>query len=110
VLDDRVVLMEEKPHGRMGKILFDIVMSLVFEHTLYGKVYANLFHLSYFLLYWILMLMLKKNLILFFFSRKYSIGNYQFYQNLVDINHAKEDYHLMYYEYPDMLIEVHVKI
>ncbi len=35
---------------------------------------------------------------------------YQFYQNLVYINHAKEYYHLMYYVYLDMLIEVHVKI
>jgi len=33
----------------------------------------------------------------------------QFYQNLVYINHAKEDCHLMYYVYRDMLIEVHVK-
>jgi hypothetical protein len=35
---------------------------------------------------------------------------YQFYQNLVDIDHAKEDCHSKYYEYLDMLIEVQVKI
>jgi hypothetical protein len=65
VLDDRVELMEQKLHGRMGKILFDIAMLLVFEHTLSDRVYANLFHLSYFLLYLILMLMLKKKLYFF---------------------------------------------
>jgi hypothetical protein len=60
VLDDRVELMEQMLCGRTGKILFDVVMLLVFEHTVFDKVYANLLHLSYFLLNLILMLMLKK--------------------------------------------------
>ena len=35
---------------------------------------------------------------------------YQFYRNLECTNHAKEDYHLKYCEYLDMLIAMHVKI
>jgi hypothetical protein len=60
VLNDQVELTEEKSDGRMRKICFDIVMWLVFEHTLFDKVYSNFFQLNYSLLYLIVMLMLKK--------------------------------------------------
>ena len=61
VWDDRVELVEQKPYGRMERIWSDVLMWLVFEHTLYDKVYTNFFHLNYSLLYLKLMLMLKKN-------------------------------------------------
>ncbi len=45
VLDDRVELMGTKPDEKTKKILFDVEAWLVFEHTLFDRVYTNFFHL-----------------------------------------------------------------
>lgn len=65
VLDDRVVLMEQMLYGRIEtkkkKVLFVVLMLLVFEHIIFDRFYANLFHLSYCQINLILMLMLKQS-------------------------------------------------
>jgi len=106
VLDDRVELMGTKPDEKTKKILFDVEAWLVFEHTLFDRVYTNFFHLLNCLEYagW----KLKLNKTLFFcLIDEFS---YQLFQNLEYISHAKEDCHLMYYGYRDMWLVEQVMI
>jgi hypothetical protein len=80
VLDDRVELMGIWLDKRMGTILIDVGVLLVFEHTLFDRIYTNFFHCLQ-----VLKLM-------------------PLYRNLDGIHHAKEDYHLMYCEYHGMFL------
>jgi hypothetical protein len=91
VLDDRVELMGIGLDKKMGTILIDVEVLLVFEHTLFDRIYTNFFHCLNFL-----------------DSMKLQLTH--FCQNLEYINHAKEDYHLKYYEYHDMFLVKQVRI
>jgi hypothetical protein len=51
VLDEQVELMGIKLDEKKVKILFDVGVLLVFEHTLFDKVYTNFFHLLNCLVY-----------------------------------------------------------
>ena len=58
-LDEWVELSEEMPCGNMAMIWFGSVTKLVFEHRLFRRVCASSFHLSNFLSYLKLLLLLK---------------------------------------------------
>jgi hypothetical protein len=85
VLDDRMELLGIGLDKRMGTILIDVGVLLVFEHTLFDRIYTNFFHC-----------------LIFLDSMELSLT--LFCRNLEGINHAKEDYHLMYYEYHGMFL------
>ncbi len=59
VLDEQVELMGIKLDERKVRILFDVGVLLVFEHTLFDRVYTNFFHLLNCLVYVELKLKLK---------------------------------------------------
>ena len=91
VLDDRVELMGILLDKSMGTILIDVGVLLVFEHTLFDRICTNFFHCLNFLDLKELKLM-------------------PIYRNLDGIDHAKEDYHLMYCEYHGMFLVKLIKI